>query len=72
MTPRKYIACTIVADYWMSNIDTTTLLTVQHISELHKLWVMLQSVHLSEAELDAITWNLTSSGQYSVAPTYRS
>jgi hypothetical protein len=56
-------------DYWISNIATTAVLTIQHISEFHELWVMLQSVHLSEVELDGIICNLTASGEYSAALT---
>jgi hypothetical protein len=45
------------------------MLTIQHINEFFELWVMLQSVHLSEVEPDGIIWNLTASGEYSAAST---
>jgi hypothetical protein len=55
---------------WVSNIRMDANLTVHHIHEYLRLWHRLEGVLLHEGILDAISWNLTSNGEYSSASAY--
>jgi hypothetical protein len=57
-------------NHWVSQINTGTDITLDHIVQFSNLWEMLQSVHLKPGTPDLITWKLTNDGCYSSKTAY--
>jgi hypothetical protein len=57
-------------DFWVSQINMQTGLSVEHIVQFSKLWEMLQNVHLENDNIDKIMWKPSNDGCYSAKTAY--
>jgi hypothetical protein len=55
---------------WIKKIKMDMELSLAHIHEYIRLWILLSDIHLVEDTNDSIIWNLTPSGEYSATSVY--
>ena len=55
---------------WVSQINLTPGISVDHLAQFTKLWAMTQDVALDQTTMDSISWHSTSSGEYSASSAY--
>ena len=58
-------------DAWVHKINTSTILSAQHIMEFVDLWMQLQGTQLRSDVEDDITWKFEANGEYSASSAYR-
>jgi hypothetical protein len=56
---------------WISKIDMTAYLSMEHIHQFNTLWVQLRGINLIDDVPDEISWDLTEDGQYSSKFSYK-
>jgi hypothetical protein len=65
---KKWMVANALRDNeWIRKLDTDATLSIEHITQLVQLWVLIQNVHLNED----IHWKLKSNGEYSTASAYK-
>jgi hypothetical protein len=55
---------------WILKIKPSTTVSIEHITQIFTLWMLLHEVHLDKLAKDDIMWKHTVSGHYAVASPY--
>lgn len=58
-------------NFWISHIDISNGLTLDHVQQFANLWGKFSSITLEEEVEDSIVWKFTKYGLYSASSTYK-
>ena len=56
---------------WILKINTSTVVSVEHIRQFFTLWELVNGVHLDALSEYTIVWKHTTSGHYTAASAYK-
>ena len=56
---------------WILKLNTSTVVSVEHIRQFFTLWALVNDVHLDALSEDTIVWKHTTSGHYTAASAYK-
>lgn len=67
---KKSVKEALENNVWITWIDMTNDLSVDHIQEFYHLWEMLSVVQLDPDSMDTISWKFPADGRYTTASAY--